>query len=106
MFYIKQNDTSPAIRVIVKDADGVVINVTGASVMFHMTEIGSSTPAVDAAGAVVDGTAGVIEYQWETGDTADAGNYNAEFQVTYVDSTIETFPNNTYIKVKITPELS
>lgn len=106
MFYIKQNDTSPALRAVLKDADGVPVNVTGASVLFYMRTAGATETIVEGTAEVVDGTTGVVQYNWATGDTATAGNCEAEFEVTYATGKIETFPNSKYIKVKITPELS
>jgi len=35
-FYVKQNDTSPAMLATLQDADGNAINLTAASVRFHM----------------------------------------------------------------------
>lgn len=106
MFYIKQNDTSPAIRVTCLDAADAVVPVTGAAIEFHMTEVGEETAKVNAAGTIIDGAGGIVEYQWVTGDTDTIGKFKGEFQVTFADSTIETFPNNTYTKIKITKELA
>jgi hypothetical protein len=106
MFYIKQNDTSPAIRAVLKDADGVPVNVVGANVLFYMRVAGATNTIVEGAAEVVDGAAGIVQYSWASGDTATAGNCEAEFEVTYPTGKIETFPNSKYIKVKITPELS
>jgi hypothetical protein len=106
-FYIKQNDTSPAIRAVLKDGDGVPINLDGATVRFHMRPIGETTVTVDAAASVVSpSSAGIVEYSWDAGDTDAIGSFKAEFEVTYSDNTIETFPNNGYISVVITGELS
>ena len=37
-FYIKQNDTSPNLRAILKDGDEVAINLTDATINFHITK--------------------------------------------------------------------
>lgn len=48
-----------------------------------------------------------VRYDWIAGDTDTAGTFEAEFEVTYSDSTIETFPNDgTNIAIKITPEIA
>lgn len=105
MFYIKQNDTSPAIQKICLDSTDTPVNVTGASVRFLMRQKGFDTVKVSGIGSVVDGAAGIIKYQWSAGDTDTAGVFEAEFEVTYADSTVETFPNSTYIDVKIIEEI-
>lgn len=106
MFYIKQNDTSPALKVELKASDGTAINLTGATVHFHMRDIETQVVKVDSAATVTQATQGHVQYNWQTGDTNNAGVFEYEFQVTYSDSTIETFPNNGYSKLKITPEIS
>ena len=106
MFYIRQNDTSPALMATVADSDGTPVNVTGASVEFHMRLKNAAATTVSAAGEVVDGAAGTIKYQWLTNDTGVVGTYEGEFQITYADTTIETFPNKGYIAIKITEEIA
>jgi len=106
MFYIKQNDTSPAIQRQCLDYADNPVNVTGASVRFLMRPVGDSTVKVTGVGSVVDGATGLVKYQWSTGDTDTTGDFEAEFEVTYTDGTVETFPNTTYIKVKITDDIA
>ena len=106
-FYLKRNDTTPAIRATLKDGDGNVINLADATVRFHMRAIDSATAAVDAAGSVVSPAAnGVVEYAWDAADTTTAGMYSAEFEVTYSDGSIETFPNSDYIRVEIVDDIA
>lgn len=105
LFYIKQNDTSPAIRGTVKDGAGNAIDITGASVRFHMRDESGNT-VVDASGTVVDGPNGVIQYSWAAADTATVGVFTAEFEVTYGDGSIGTFPNDGYINVIITDDIA
>jgi hypothetical protein len=47
-----------------------------------------------------------VQYDWSAADTATIGTYNAEFEVTYGDSSIETFPNNGFISVVVTDDLT
>lgn len=104
-FYIKQNDTSPSIQAALKDASGTAINLTGASVQFHMEDV-TGTLKVDAAMTVTDASNGVVQYDWVSGDTNTVGTYYVEFEVTYADSSIETFPNNNKEVIIIRPELN
>ena len=104
-FNIKQNDTSPSLQATLNDASGTVIILTGASVRFHMKAL-DGTVKVDAAMTVTDNLNGVVQYDWQTGDTDTVGSYSVEFEVTYFDNTIETFPNNQNLTISVVRELS
>jgi len=105
-FYVKQNDTSPAMLATLQDANFTAVDITGASVRFHMRPIGSAQVTVDAAATIVDALAGEVRYDWQAADTATVGAYQAEFEVTYVDASIETFPNDAYIRVQIIDDIT
>lgn len=105
-FAIKQNDTSPALEVELQDNDENAIDLSGASAEFHMVEKDGDTVAVDSSATITDGSNGIVEYQWSSGDTSDAGRYLAEFEITYSDGTIETFPNNDDIVIRIMADLA
>jgi len=104
-FYIKQNDTSPSIQATLENGDGQKVNLSGCSIRFYMKEIGSATVKVDGAVTVVNENTGLIRYDWVDSDTNVAGNYHGEFQVTYPSTKVETFPNDGYIKIKITDDI-
>ena len=105
-FSMKQNDTSPAMLATLQDASGAAVDITGASVRFHMRQIGSTQVKVDAAATIVSALDGTVRYNWIAADTADIGSYQAEFEVTYADASIETFPNDGYIRVEITDDIT
>ena len=104
-FSIRQNDTSPSLQALLKDADRNPIDLTGASVRFHMKAVGGEVK-VDQPMTVVDQDNGVVQYDWVTGDTDTVGTYNVEFEVTYSDGAIETFPNKGNLAVNVTKELN
>lgn len=104
-FSIKQNDTGPSLLVTLKDGDGNVINLTGATVRFHMVDLSGNTK-VDSAMVVVTAPSGLVRYNWLAADTNTPGTYYAEFEVTYSDLSIETFPNTDNVAIVITPELN
>jgi len=106
-FYIKQNDTSPSLRALLKDGDNLAIDLTGATVRFHMKSLEDNTVVVDASTTIVaPSTAGIVQYDWDNGDTATAGSYQGEFEVTFAGGAVETFPNKTNISISIKPELN
>jgi hypothetical protein len=105
MFIIKQNDTSPAIQVQLTNSSDQNIVLNGASVLFNIkTE--SNKFLFSKAATVVNSALGIVKYQWTSGDTSTMGVCYGEFQVTYADNTVETFPNDGYIKIKITQEIA
>lgn len=104
-FKIKQNDTSPSLQATLKDAFGTAIVLTGASVKFHMKAL-DGTVKVNSAMTVTNASGGVVQYDWQTGDTDTVGSYSAEFEVTYSDSTIETFPNNQNLTISVVRALN
>lgn len=104
-FTIKQNDTSPALQATLQDYAGTAVNLVGASVQFHLKSV-DGTIKVDAPMTIQNASGGIVLYSWDTGDTDTAGSYYAEFEVTYSDLTIETFPNTGSIAVVIAPELN
>ena len=105
-FYIKQNDTSPALQATLKDSNDTAIDLSNSSVQFHMRKIGSTTAKIDRAATISDADNGTVYYSWQSGDTDTIGSFEAEFQVTFAGGEIETFPNNRYIQIEITNEIS
>lgn len=105
-FYIKQNDTSPRLQATLKDGNGAAIDLTGASVNFHMRALGSTTNKVDGSATIADEDNGVVFYSWSASDTDTSGSFEAEFEVTYTGGAVETFPNNRYIQVEITDDIA
>lgn len=105
-FSIKQNDTSPQIAAILKDGAGNAIDLTSATVRFHMKKVGATSATVDADATIVDEDAGSVKYVWTAADTATAGSFQAEFEVTYTNGQIETFPNDQSIAIVITEDLA
>jgi len=104
-FSIKQNDTSPSLQATLKDASQTAVNLTGATVMFHMKSV-DGTIKVDAEMTITNAEGGVVQYDWQTGDTDTVGTYYVEFEVTYSDLSVETFPNNGNKVVTVVKELN
>jgi hypothetical protein len=101
IFSIKQGDNSRYLRVTLST------DLTGAAIQFRMANAVGDIVINKAAtlvtpSVVIDGiTSGVVEYQWQTGDTALPGRYKAEFIVTFSGGAKETFPADGYVDVII-----
>lgn len=114
-FYLKQGDTSPAILKQMLAADGTPVNLTGAIVRFSMASKAGVNVIDRAAAAVFTGTLpgggvvaasdGWMRYVWTAPNTAAPGEFNAEFEVTFADGSIETAPNSGYETIHITRQL-
>lgn len=104
-FSIKQNDTSPSLQATLKDAAQSPVVLSGATVMFHMKSI-DGTVKVDQPMTITDADGGVVRYDWQAVDTDTVGTYYVEFEVTYADASIETFPNNGNRVVSVVRELN
>lgn len=105
-FYIKQNDTGPSLSAILKDENNVPVLLTGATVRFHMRAVDSDQVKVDAVATIVNASSGSVRYDWVEADTDTPGAHFAEFEVTYPDGTVETFPNDGYTAVQIVADIA
>lgn len=104
-FTIKQNDTSPIFQRTLLDDAGAAVNLTTATATFKMYDQLRTTEIISSAATITDAANGVVTYPWLAADTATEGWYWAEIEVTYADSSIETFPNSGYLSIKIPKEL-
>jgi hypothetical protein len=99
-FYIKRNDTSPKLIYTLSPP----VNLTAASVVFNMRDRNGGAVIARAA-ATVEDAAGVVGFAFTSTHTAVAGLFSAEFEITYADTTVETFPNQGYILIRISEDL-
>jgi hypothetical protein len=114
-FTIKRGDTSPAIRSRLVPADKTQGNgiVGYQKVRFFMRDPtdyeivaeGLAEKSANDTIAVLDAANGDVSYQWQAGDTDEPGMFEAEWEVTFGDGTIETFPNDGYIDIHIMSDI-
>ena len=104
-FHIKQNDTSPSILAELKDANNTPVNITSATAKIFVKAI-DGTLKINSSVQVINAALGKVRYDWQTGDTDTVGTYSVEFQVTYTDGSIETFPNTGSLALVVTRELN
>ena len=88
-FYIKQNDTSPILVQTLTNAAGTAVDVTGGTVNIHVNDR-RGVNVVDAAATINVAASGIVQYQFAA---LSAGVYEFEFEVTFADSSVQTFPN-------------
>ena len=104
-FIIKQNDTFPAIRAQVIQADDSPVNLSGALVRFIMVDSDGEV-VIDEPAEIVEAPEGRIKYAWQQGNTEVVGDYRGEFEATFATGEIVTMPNYTYIYIRIFKELN
>lgn len=105
-FYIRQNDTFPPIEATLYDGSGALVNLAGADVKFQMTKaLTGATVKVDAAADIVS-PSGQVAYSWDPADTDEEGTFNGTFEVTYSGGGVQSFPNDRFITVVVTPDLA
>ena len=106
-FYIKQNDTRPAITANLTDANDAAVNLTGSTVKFNMRVDPAGTTKISAVGATIeDAEAGQVSYSWTSSDTDTADDFEAEFQVTFAGGAIQTFPGRNWIFVHVIDDIA
>ncbi len=111
-FYMAQNDTGPVLEAVLTDEDGTVIDLTGLAdtdIRFHMANPDAAAPKVDDntnTSIVAPPTDGKVQYDWQAADTDEPGFFDAEFQATFTDGSIVSFPNYKYFTVLIREEIA
>lgn len=101
-FQIKRNDTAPSITATLT-ADGSAVSITGATVKFLMRDSSGAVKVDASANNDEDGSGdtGEVSYDWTASDTDTAGFFLAEWEVTFSDGTVRTFPTPGFTQVII-----
>lgn len=93
-FIIKRNDTAPTMEARLIGKSQQPVPLLGATVVFNMRSISGAVVVDRGAVVVLDGDTGLIRYDWSVNDTARSGSYQGEFEVTFADGKVETFPKS------------
>lgn len=91
--YVKQHDTK-AIFTDTLMVNDLPVNLTGTTIRFLMRKpVGA---LVDGVATITNPVAGTVAYQPVAADVAIVGKYRQEWEVTFGDGKVLTFPNDTY----------
>lgn len=106
LYEIKQNDTRPRPDALLRFSDGTIPNLTGATVKFIAREVTSAEAKIDAAATITDVPTGAVEYTLLAADTDLTGTYYCEWEVTFADSSVQTFPTRGFDRLRIRGDLA
>lgn len=104
-FYLKQDNTSSSVQINLLDENDDAVDVSGATVRFHVVNAYGAV-LVDEAMTIVTAASGIVRYDWATDDLPQPGILHAEVEVTYADGTIQSFPNNSYFVIEVERKLA
>ena len=105
-FSIKRFDRLPSIAATLTDALGSPVDLTSSTVKFIMASApGGGTPTLNTAATIVSAAAGTVRYDWAAGSTVTAGDFVAEWEVTFASAKKQTFPSVGYNTITISPDL-
>lgn len=102
-FYIKRGDRSPEISATLRDKNGAVIDPSGKNVLFKMRSFTTGGLIINDPAEVVTGPK--VRYQWQDGDTSDAGYCFAEWEMELSPGITQTFPTLGWHLIDITSDL-
>lgn len=103
---MKRGDLLPALRCALSLSGGAAIDFTDAAVVLVLRPAGGGD-AVRREATLVEFTSTVatVQYDWVEEDTAEAGEFDAEWEVTMASGKVITFPNGYYFRVSVKEDL-
>lgn len=107
-FIIKQHDLKPDLQVRLLSGTDPVDLTPAVSARLLMTNRQTGAPLGGAAvieDQTVPANHGLVRYPWQDGDTAVAGDYIAEVEVTWPGNKAQTFPADQYFLITIQKDL-
>lgn len=102
-FVIKRHDRLPFLDATLSDEGGTLTTLAGATVVFVMKNAKTGRNVLRKSATVLDAALLKVRYEWEAEDTAIAGKYNGEFEVSF-GGLPWTFPSPGYIPIQIVPD--
>jgi hypothetical protein len=104
-FVTKRGDYRAAIKASLKDASGQPVNLANCIAKFLMADLRGKVK-VSRDAIIQDAVNGIVWFIFEANEVDEAGTFLGEFEVTYADGRVETFPNEGYMTVRINQDLS
>lgn len=115
---LKANDTAPnlAAQLLDESAGGSIqvadssptrsaADLTSADVILNLADSDGNLAVDGETVTVEDSTNGRVSYDWSATDTSGAGEYTGEFEVTFDDGEVITYPNDGEFTVTINEDL-
>lgn len=107
-FYIREGDTASDLADTLRDAAGEPVQINGAAVTLTLAPLrGGALIVDDAADNDDDGSLpqrGKVHYEWGAGETDDPGEYLGTWVVDFGGGNVQSYPNDGFILVSITPD--
>jgi len=101
---IKQGDTYPPLQAYLQMRDGTPIRIEGATVKLILKNE-SDIVVLNKAVTIEDFDTSYVVYNWVAEDTATEGVFKGEFEITWMEGTILTVPNDGYFTINIVKQL-
>ena len=111
--YFAEGDTAPNLVARMVDGAGDPVDLTGSTVVINIAydrptyyynptiRIVDGGPCVVDPDQTEDGNRGFVSWTSQEGDLTPPGSFQYTFEVTYSDSSRQTFPPNTYLPLII-----
>jgi hypothetical protein len=101
---IKRGDTRPLDVTLTANWIPLSGGIGAVKFLMQPRKVGQGS-VVNADAQVLDETKGLVRYAWLPEDVDTPGLHRAEFEVTFDDGTVETFPNGEWLDIDILPDL-
>lgn len=101
-FTIKAGDSQPVLTDTLTYSDGTAVDLTGATLAFVMRAQTAASPLTLTGLAEITGaSSGAVSYTFTAADSGGAGNYMANWAVTFPDGSLMTFPTIGYLSIRV-----
>lgn len=105
-FSIKAHDLAPPIQAVLTIGGEPVDLTTATGVKFIMKATAGGALTVNAAAVIVaPPTSGTVRYDWTGTDTAIAGTYQGEWEITWPGPKKQSAPTTSYHSIEILADL-
>jgi DNA-binding beta-propeller fold protein YncE len=102
---LKTGDTFPPL-VTTLEENGSPLDLTGADSVTMRMSSGNVSLTDLACDVVGDPTNGIVEYDWEPGDTDTPGTYKVDFLIDFGSDNLQSAPNDSEKEIVIRPAVA